>query len=69
MQLRSKNDVYLKQLYREAYNVGAAFHLTKFKTENLEGKIDEVRRKFKVRISVFFIIIQNFIDLILIIRF
>ncbi|XP_030885093.1 coiled-coil domain-containing protein 178 [Leptonychotes weddellii] len=49
MKLRSKNDEFLKQLYREAYQLGAVFHLTKFKTEELEEKIAEVRRKFKGR--------------------
>ncbi|CAK7310753.1 Coiled-coil domain-containing protein 178 [Vulpes lagopus] len=49
MKLRSKNDEFLKQLYKEAYQVGAVFHLTKFKTEELEEKIAEVRRKFKGR--------------------
>uniref|UniRef100_A0A8C0LXB9 Coiled-coil domain containing 178 n=2 Tax=Canis lupus familiaris TaxID=9615 RepID=A0A8C0LXB9_CANLF len=49
MKLRSKNDEFLKQLYKEAYQLGAVFHLTKFKTEELEEKIAEVRRKFKGR--------------------
>ncbi|XP_027432446.1 coiled-coil domain-containing protein 178 isoform X1 [Zalophus californianus] len=49
MKLRSKNDEFLKQLYREAYHLGAIFHLTKVKTEELEEKIAEVRRKFKGR--------------------
>ncbi|XP_004742954.1 coiled-coil domain-containing protein 178 [Mustela putorius furo] len=49
MKLRSKNEDFLKQLYREAYQLGAVFHLTKFKTEELEEKIAEVRRKFKGR--------------------
>ncbi|XP_045880313.1 coiled-coil domain-containing protein 178 [Meles meles] len=49
MKLRSKNEEFLKQLYREAYQLGAVFHLTKFKTEELEEKIAEVRRKFKGR--------------------
>lgn len=52
MKLRSKNDEFLKQLYKEAYQLGAVFHLTKFKTEELEEKIAEVRRKFKVCISL-----------------
>ncbi|XP_030616559.1 coiled-coil domain-containing protein 178 [Delphinapterus leucas] len=49
LQLRSKNEDFLKQLYKEAYNIGAVFHLTRFKTEELEQKIAEVRRKFKGR--------------------
>uniref|UniRef100_A0A8C6AT72 Coiled-coil domain containing 178 n=1 Tax=Monodon monoceros TaxID=40151 RepID=A0A8C6AT72_MONMO len=49
LQLRSKNEDFLKQLYKEAYNIGAIFHLTRFKTEELEQKIGEVRRKFKGR--------------------
>lgn len=69
--MRSKNEEFLKQLYKEAYNIGAVFHLTKFKTEELEQKVAEVRRKFKVCISVFLLVIKsvmslNFIDLILI---
>ncbi|XP_036730191.1 coiled-coil domain-containing protein 178 [Balaenoptera musculus] len=49
LHLRSKNEDVLKQLYKEAYNIGAIFHLTRFKTEELEQKIAEVRRKFKGR--------------------
>ena len=71
LHLRSKNEDVLKQLYKEAYNIGAIFQLTRFKTEELEQKIAEVRRKFKVCISVFFLVMKrvmslNFIDLILI---
>ncbi|XP_036740963.2 coiled-coil domain-containing protein 178, partial [Manis pentadactyla] len=49
IKLRSKNGDYLKQLYKEAYHIGAVFQLTKLKTEELEEKITEVRRKFKGR--------------------
>ncbi|XP_024613713.1 coiled-coil domain-containing protein 178 [Neophocaena asiaeorientalis asiaeorientalis] len=49
LQMRSKNEDFLKQLYKEAYNIGAIFHRTRFKTEELEQKIAEVRRKFKGR--------------------
>ncbi|XP_067557475.1 coiled-coil domain-containing protein 178 [Pseudorca crassidens] len=49
LQLRSKNEDFLKQLYKEAYNIGAVFHLTRFKTEELEQKTAEVRRRFKGR--------------------
>lgn len=71
LKMRSKNEDFLKQLYKEAYNIGAIFHLTKFKTEELEQKVAEVRRKFKVCISVFLLVMKsvmslNFIDLILI---
>lgn len=59
MKLRSKNEDFLKQLYREAYQLGAVFHLTKFKTEELEEKIAEVRRKFKVCISVFYLVVKK----------
>ncbi|XP_039113312.1 coiled-coil domain-containing protein 178 isoform X2 [Hyaena hyaena] len=50
MKLRSKNDEFLKRLYREAYHLGAVFYLTRFKTEELEQKIAEVRRKFKKKL-------------------
>ncbi|XP_037662129.1 coiled-coil domain-containing protein 178 isoform X2 [Choloepus didactylus] len=46
---KSKNNEYLKELYKEAYNIGAIFHLTKFKAEEMEEKIAEVRRKYKGR--------------------
>lgn len=59
MKMKSKNDEYLKKLYKEAYQVGAVFHLTKFKTEELEEQIAEVRRKFKVSISAFFLAVKN----------
>ncbi|XP_057554187.1 coiled-coil domain-containing protein 178 [Hippopotamus amphibius kiboko] len=49
LKLRSKNEDFLKQLYKDTYNIGAIFHLTRFKTEELEQKITEVRRKFKGR--------------------
>ncbi|XP_049757570.1 coiled-coil domain-containing protein 178 [Elephas maximus indicus] len=49
LRLKAKNNELLKQLYKEAYHVGAVFHLTKFKTDELEGSIAEVRRKFKGR--------------------
>ncbi|XP_004479073.2 coiled-coil domain-containing protein 178 [Dasypus novemcinctus] len=47
--LRTKNNEYLKQLYRDAYHLGAIFHLTKFKADEMEDKIAEVRRKYKGR--------------------
>ncbi|XP_076991793.1 coiled-coil domain-containing protein 178 isoform X3 [Tamandua tetradactyla] len=49
LKLNSKNNEYLKQLYKEAYHIGAIFHLTKFKAEEMEEKIAEVRRKYKGR--------------------
>ncbi|KAF6087527.1 coiled-coil domain containing 178 [Phyllostomus discolor] len=49
MKMKLKNDEYLRKLYKEAYQIGAVFHLTKFKTEELEEQIAEVRRKFKGR--------------------
>lgn len=71
LKMRSRNEEFLKQLYNEAYNIGAIYHLTRFKTEELEQKVAEVRRKFKVCVSVFFLVIKrvmslNFIDSILI---
>nr|XP_036860625.1 coiled-coil domain-containing protein 178 [Manis javanica] len=49
IKVRSKNGDYLKQLYKEAYRIAAVFQLTRLKTEELEEKIAEVRRKFKGR--------------------
>ncbi|XP_045151968.1 coiled-coil domain-containing protein 178 [Echinops telfairi] len=47
--LKAENNELIKELYKEAYNVGTLFHLTKFNTDELEGKIAEVRRRFKGR--------------------
>ncbi|XP_054580429.1 coiled-coil domain-containing protein 178 [Eptesicus fuscus] len=47
--LKLKNEEYLKGLYKDAYHIGAVFHLTRFKTEELEEQISEVRRKFQGR--------------------
>ncbi|XP_036274605.1 coiled-coil domain-containing protein 178 [Pipistrellus kuhlii] len=49
MLLKLKNEEYLKGLYKDAYQIGAVFHLTRYKTEELEEKIAEVRRKFQGR--------------------
>ncbi|XP_005372816.1 PREDICTED: coiled-coil domain-containing protein 178 isoform X2 [Chinchilla lanigera] len=49
LKLKSKNNDYLKHLYKEAYQIGALFHVTKNKTDDMELKVSEVRRKFKVR--------------------
>ncbi|XP_045383660.1 coiled-coil domain-containing protein 178 [Lemur catta] len=46
---KAVNDNVLKQLYKEAYHIGAIFHLTKHKSDELETKVAEVRRKFKGR--------------------
>lgn len=56
IKVRSKNGDYLKQLYKEAYRIAAVFQLTRLKTEELEEKIAEVRRKFKVSIFMFFLL-------------
>uniref|UniRef100_A0A2K6D3F5 Coiled-coil domain containing 178 n=1 Tax=Macaca nemestrina TaxID=9545 RepID=A0A2K6D3F5_MACNE len=47
--MKLKNEKHLKSLYREAYRIGTVFHLTKHKTDEVEDKIAEVRRKFKGR--------------------
>nr|XP_044990689.1 coiled-coil domain-containing protein 178 [Jaculus jaculus] len=49
VKVKMKNNDYLKQLYKTAYQIGAVYHVTKHKTEELEEKISEVRRKFKGR--------------------
>ncbi|XP_062933570.1 coiled-coil domain-containing protein 178 [Cynocephalus volans] len=49
LRMKTKNDDFLKQLYKKAYHISALFHLTKHKTEELEDKIAEGRRKFKGR--------------------
>lgn len=55
MLLKLKNEEYLKGLYKDAYQIGAVFHLTRYKTEELEEKITEVRRKFQVCMSGFLV--------------
>uniref|UniRef100_A0A2K6PXD2 Coiled-coil domain containing 178 n=1 Tax=Rhinopithecus roxellana TaxID=61622 RepID=A0A2K6PXD2_RHIRO len=47
--MKLKNEKHLKSIYREAYRIGTVFHLTKHKTDEMEDKIAEVRRKFKGR--------------------
>lgn len=54
--MKLKNEQYLKALYKDAYHIGAVFHLTRFKTEELEEKISDVRRKFQVCMSVFLVV-------------
>ncbi|GAB1301486.1 Coiled-coil domain-containing protein 178 [Apodemus speciosus] len=49
VEMKIKNDNYLKQLYKQAYHTGAVYHLAKHKTDELEDKIAEVRRKFKTQ--------------------
>lgn len=44
-----KNNNYLRQLYKQAYHIGAIYHVAKHKTDEIENKIADVRRKFKVR--------------------
>lgn len=59
MQLKSKYADRLKQVYKDSYNIGAVFHLTRHKTEELEEQIAGDKRKFKVCISVFFLFMKN----------
>ncbi|XP_023063251.1 coiled-coil domain-containing protein 178 isoform X4 [Piliocolobus tephrosceles] len=47
--MKLKNEKRLKSIYREAYRIGTVFHLTKHKTDEMEDKIAEVKRKFKGR--------------------
>ncbi|XP_075827250.1 coiled-coil domain-containing protein 178 [Microtus pennsylvanicus] len=49
LELKIKNNNYLRELYKETYQVGAVFHLAKNKTDEIENKIADVRRKFKGR--------------------
>ncbi|XP_014404764.1 PREDICTED: coiled-coil domain-containing protein 178, partial [Myotis brandtii] len=49
MIMKFKNEEYLRGLYKDAYQIGAVFHLTRYKTEELQEKIAEVRRKFQGR--------------------
>ncbi|XP_054980799.1 coiled-coil domain-containing protein 178 [Sorex araneus] len=44
-----KNDQLHKYLHRKAYEISALYHITRYKLEDLEEKIVEVRRKFKGR--------------------
>lgn len=48
LELKIKNNNYLRQLYKQTYHIGAVFHLAKHKTDEMEDKIADVRRKFKV---------------------
>ncbi|XP_053427317.1 coiled-coil domain-containing protein 178 [Nycticebus coucang] len=49
LKVKAMNDEVLKQLFKEAYQIGSVYHLTKHKVEEIEIKISEVRRKFKAR--------------------
>lgn len=49
LELKIKNNNYLRQLYKQAYQIGAVYYVARHKTEDLENQIAEVRRKFKVR--------------------
>ncbi|XP_040613830.1 coiled-coil domain-containing protein 178 [Mesocricetus auratus] len=48
-ELKIKNNSYLRELYKQSYNIGAIYHVAKHKTDELEDQIAEVRRKFKNR--------------------
>uniref|UniRef100_A0A2K5E9D4 Coiled-coil domain containing 178 n=1 Tax=Aotus nancymaae TaxID=37293 RepID=A0A2K5E9D4_AOTNA len=47
--MKLQNDKHLKNIYKEVYRIGTLFHLSKRKTDEMEDKIAEVRRKFKGR--------------------
>nr|XP_054100083.1 coiled-coil domain-containing protein 178 isoform X3 [Callithrix jacchus] len=47
--VKLKNDKHLKNIHKEAYRIVTLFHLSKHKTDEMEDKIAEVRRKFKGR--------------------
>jgi hypothetical protein len=49
VEMKMKNNNYLKQLYKQAYQVGAVYHLSRHKTEELEDKLADLKRIFKVR--------------------
>ncbi|XP_006835195.1 PREDICTED: coiled-coil domain-containing protein 178 [Chrysochloris asiatica] len=68
LKLKAKNSEMLKHLYKEAYNIGAIFHLTKFKTDELEGKVADVRRKFKGRDDYLKKLIRNEVTTALLIQ-
>ncbi|EDL76111.1 similar to Myosin heavy chain A (MHC A) (predicted), partial [Rattus norvegicus] len=48
-EMKTRNNNYLKHLYKQSYHVGAVYHIARHKTDELEDKLAEVRRKFKVR--------------------
>ncbi|CAO2593429.1 Coiled-coil domain-containing protein 178 [Lemmus lemmus] len=49
LEMKIKNNNYLRELYKESYHIGAVFHQARHKADEIENKIAEVRRKFKVR--------------------
>ncbi|NP_081892.2 coiled-coil domain-containing protein 178 [Mus musculus] len=49
VEMKMKNNNYLKQLYKQAYQVGAVYHLSRHKTEELEDKLADLKRIFKGR--------------------
>ncbi|XP_031220934.1 coiled-coil domain-containing protein 178 isoform X2 [Mastomys coucha] len=49
VEMKMKNNNYLKVLYKQAYHIGAIYHLAKHRTDELEEKLAETRRKFKGR--------------------
>ncbi|XP_021070176.1 coiled-coil domain-containing protein 178 [Mus pahari] len=49
LEMKIKNNNYLKQLYKQAYQIGAIYHISRHKTEELEDKLADLRRKFKGR--------------------
>lgn len=57
--MKLKSEDYLRGLYKDAYQIGAIFHLTRYKTQELEEKISEARRKFQVCMSVLFLVVKN----------
>ncbi|XP_032741991.1 coiled-coil domain-containing protein 178 [Rattus rattus] len=48
-EMKMRNNSYLKHLYKQSYHVGAVYHIARHKTDELEDKLAEVRRKFKAR--------------------
>ncbi|KAM4841145.1 coiled-coil domain-containing protein 178 [Thomomys bottae] len=46
---KKRNSVYIRELYEESYHIGTTYAITKHKTEEMESKMADVRRKFKVR--------------------
>ncbi|ELK28264.1 hypothetical protein MDA_GLEAN10016520 [Myotis davidii] len=51
MIMKLKNEEYLRGLYKDAYQIGAVFHMTRYKTEELEEKIAEGREDFLKKIT------------------
>ncbi|XP_008054408.1 coiled-coil domain-containing protein 178, partial [Carlito syrichta] len=49
LKMKLKYNEYIKDLYKEANHIGTIFYLNKHKTEEMEDKIAEARRKFKGR--------------------